>query len=182
MHNGRAAKSAFEFGGSHFEPVGASHVSTLGTSPSADIRASLYELDARWRFGRRGHLALSFGEAFQRDDASVFDRDLLWFSVEPLLYITDELYLVARYSQIGTGDDNAGYHFDGKTISEGNSAFGYDASRFQRIALGLGWRPNPRSLWKLEIGQDRFSLIDGSSVDVENNHRRFFGIQWTSKF
>jgi hypothetical protein len=82
MRNGRAAKSAFEFGGSHFQPVGASHPSTLGLSPSSLVDALLYEVDAKLSCDNGAYIAMSFGQAFQDDNVNAFDRKFLWYSLQ----------------------------------------------------------------------------------------------------
>ncbi len=179
MYNGKASKSAIEFGGSHFQPVGASHQSSAGISTSQQINSAMIEFDAKYSFHTadfNGYLAASLGGASQDDNDSSFDRDLLWFSVEPFISYQNTWYAVARYSEIGTYDNMEGYHFDGKTFAGGNSTFGYDTMRFRRLAFGLGWMPNPRVRAKLEIGQDWFHLIDTSTLSAKNN-RKFIGAE-----
>ena len=185
MKNGKAAKSAMEFGGSHFQPVGASHASSTGSSPNDKVDATLYELDAKYSIGQsgtKGYVALFYGRAFQDDDDPSFDRDLTWFSIEPLYNITSKIYAVMRYSEIGTYDADKGYHFDGKTTAGGNSTFGYDTKRFRRFALGVGWKPNPRTMVKIEAGRDWFDLIDSSLSTPGNDGRNLFGIELALRF
>lgn len=180
MANGDASKSAIEFGGSHFRPVGAAHQSSLGTSSSTEVNANLIEINARYDFAYSLHgpaLALSFGAADTEDNNPTFDRDFRWFSVEPSFRFRPNWYTTVRYSEIGTYDNTAGYHFDGKTFAGGNAAFGYDAKRFQRLALGIGWTPNPRVRAKLEIAKDRFELVDGSPAPANNSDRLFSGLE-----
>ncbi len=177
MRNGNAAKSAIEFGGSHFEPVGASHVSTLGESPSDFVSGALYQADARLKLSRiNGYASLSYGGAQQDDDAGVFERDFRWFSIEVLGHLSAKWYSVVRYSEIGTYDDDEGYHFDGKIYAAGNSSFGYDTRRFRRVAVGLGYEPNPRVRVKFEIGRDDFELIDASPL-TGTDDRGFVGAE-----
>lgn len=183
MKNGDAGKSAFEFGGSHFQPIGASHQSTLAASPSEKVDATLLQLDLKYSFlsshtqHELGYLALSFGVAEQQDSAPGFDRDIRWFSIEPLYHLTPKTYLIARYSEIGTYDDDKGFHFDGKIFADGNNAFGYDTKRFRRLGIGVGWMPAPRIRAKLEVGRDRFELIDASPLSTNNNDRKFVGAE-----
>ncbi|MEE9166787.1 MAG: hypothetical protein V3U24_04900 [Candidatus Neomarinimicrobiota bacterium] len=180
MKNGKAAKSAIEFGGSHFQPVGISDTSSVGTSPSDKVDAILYELDANYRFGNlgdKGHIAVSYGKAFQDDHDPIFDRNFGWFSAEPLYKVTEKIYAVMRYSEIGTYNSKNGYHFDGKITAGGNKAFGYDTKRFRRLSLGLGWKPNPRVIVKVEVGRDWFDLIDSSSFDPDIDDRSLFGAE-----
>ncbi len=179
MKNGDAGESAFEFAGSHFVPVGsgAGQPSTLGDSPSTKVDATLFELDARWRLLEQGSLDLSFGRAQVDDPVDAFDRDLTWFAVQPRWDFSSAFYAVARWSEIGTYDDDEGYHFDGKTLADGNAAFGFDARRLQRISVGVGWRPNPHTQVKLEVGRDRFEVIDASPLQPSADDRVFIGMQ-----
>lgn len=185
MTNGAVSKSAIEFGGSHFRPVGAAHQSTLGTSPSSEVDADLMELNAKYSFnfaGNDAYLALSFGSARSDDSDSLFDRDFRWFSIEPFLQFKQNWYMILRYSEIGTYDGDSGHHFDGKTFAGGNAAFGWDTRRFQRMSLGFGWTPNPHVRTKLEIAQDRFELIDASALDPDNKNRGFAGFEVAVRF
>lgn len=184
MSNGDSAKSALEFGGSHFQAVGDGGPSTNGSSGSSTVDSWLFEVDAKYSFGEalsQGHLWLSYGKAWADDDDSEFDRDFQWFTIEPVWSLTDSVYLAMRYSEIGTYDDDEGYHFDGKTTAGGNT-LGYDVRRFQRTSLGLGWWINPRLNLKVEWGQDSFDLIDGSLVDNNNSERDVFGFELTAGF
>ena len=184
MKNGTAAKSALEFGGSHFQPVGVSHPSSLGSSPHGKVDSVLFELDAKYHFGAyldRGYLALAYGRAFVDDDASSFDRDFQWFMLEPLFSLTDQIYVVGRYSEIGTYDNNEGYHFDGKTTAGGN-ALGYDSRRLQRLSLGMGWWYTPSINIKFEYSRDRFDLINGSLMSADNKNRNLFAIEMVADF
>ncbi len=185
MKNGDAAKSAVEFGGSHFQPVGASHDSAVGDSPSTVVDGMLYELYGKYSFNlldRKAYIALSAGGASQEDEASAYDRSWRWFSIEPLYNVTNTLYTVLRYSQIGTYDDQEGYHFDGKIFAGGNSAFGYDTEKFSRLGLGIGYLPNPRTRIKLEYAKDHFELIDASLIQTNNDDRDFLGVEIAVRF
>lgn len=186
MTNGDASKSAIEFGGSHFQPLGASHTSTLGNSPSTEVGAGLLEFNARYQLlsshpSKSAYVSVSLGGAKQDDVGSAFDRSFSWFSLEPRLDFNDRWYGVVRYSEIGTYDSDEGYHFDGKTFAGGNNAFGYDTKRFQRVGIGLGWTPNPNIRAKLEIGKDRFDLVDGSPL-ADGGNRGFIGFEIAAGF
>ena len=165
MRNGKAGKSAVEFGGSHFEPVGASHLSSVGTSASDQVDGVLFQVDARYDFsGDRGYVSAFAGTARQDDDDGQFDRDFNWFGVEAYRRLSDRWYAVGRYSEIGTYDSEEGYHFDGKIYAGGNAQFGYDTERFRRLGVGAGFQPNPRVTIKFEVGRDWFDLIDTSTA------------------
>ena len=185
MLNGDNTKSAFEFGGSHFQPVGASHFSSVGASASQEVDSNLFQVDARhdFRIGtREGYLAASAGVAEQDDDQREFDRSIRWFSIEPYLQLSPNWYTVLRYSEIGNYNSREGYHFDGKVIAGGNGAFGYDTRRFQRLGVGLGWTPNPRVRGKIEIGKDRFELIDATVLPFGSDSRSFVGMEFAVGF
>lgn len=182
MHNGANSKSAIEFGGSHFQPV---LDSSVGSSVSQQVDSDLFEINTKYHFrvsDMRAYVSLSAGLANQDDDDSLFDRDFHWFLVEPFLQINNKWYTVLRYSEIGTYDEDEGYHFDGKTFAGGNGAFGFDTERFRRLGIGLGWRPNPHIVTKLEVGKDWFDVIETSPLLTNNNDRKFIGLEMAVKF
>lgn len=184
MRNGAAGKSAIEFGGSHFQPVGASHTSALGASGSTRVDALLYEIDGKLHFrtgGRRAYISGSFGQAFQDDAEDVFDRDLRWHSIEALATAPRGVYAAARFSEIGTYDALRGFHFDGKPTAGGNGQLGYDVMRFRRVSLGVGWDPNPQVRIKVEVGQDDFDLIQAAAPDPSEG-RVLFGLGLTMRY
>lgn len=181
MYNGDGKKSAVEFGGSHFQPV---TDSAVGSSTSAEVNSDMWELNLKYQFSlgdMPGYVALTGGWANQDDADSNFDRDFSWFSVEPFLQVTNRFYGVVRYSEIGTFDDDEGFHFDGKTFAGGNSAYGFDTKRFRRLGVGIGWQPNPRTRAKLEIGRDWFDLIDASNINKDDD-RNFVGLEMAVGF
>lgn len=186
MNNGMSGKSAMEFGGSHFEPLGVGHKSSVGYTSSQRIGAFLYEIDAKYGQGelpRHGYYVQgSFGKAFLKDPNESFSREWSWVSLEPFFRITQKSYLVARYSEIGTYNAEEGYLFDGKTTAGGEEAFGYDTKRFRRLSLGAGWRPNPHVIMKMEVGQDWYDLIDASPFIPQNNKRKLVGFEVVAIF
>ena len=185
MNNGDSSLSAMQFGGSFGQPVGAWHDSTLGDSTSETVSLELAGADLKYQFGGdgyQGYVTASVGMAKLDDSDPLFSRDFRWFAVEPYVQFNNGIYLVARYSEIGTYDDDEGYHFAGKTFAGGNESFGYDTKRFRRLGLGLGWRPNPRVRAKLELGKDWFELIDASLIDTQNENRNFLGLEIAVRF
>jgi len=181
MSNGATPATALDFGGSNLQPVGTDATSSAGVSPSTEIRAQLYELDARLRFGQPASLLLAFGQGQVDDALDSFDRSLTWFTVEPRYDFSGSVYADLRLSEIGTYDDAEGYRFDGKIIAEGNTTFGYDTKRFQRVSLGVGWRINPHALLKFEVGHDEFWLIS-SSPTANDDNRTYAGSQLVLSF
>jgi hypothetical protein len=155
------------------QPVPTSRVngeSTVGTSPSTTVNATLYELYAKTDLG-----SIDYG-------ANAFDRDLTWFMIQPLYKITRDIHAVARYSEIGTYDDEEGYHFDGEFLAGGNAAYGYDAKRLSRFSLGINWRINPRTRIKLEVGRDRYYVIDASPFDPAGDNRSHAALEVAVSF
>lgn len=181
MSNGDSSASGMTFAGSLFTPVGGfGHQSTLGVSPSKEISSDLYQVDARLDislFDIDSYISLSIGTAEVDDDVSEFDRDFHWLTVEPYLQLNQNWYTLLRYSEIGTYDRHEGYRFDGKTFAGGSKAFGFDTRRLRRLALGLGWTPNPNVRAKLEVAKDWFDLIDQSLLSTNNSDRLFAGFE-----
>lgn len=186
MSNGDTSVSAMQFAGSFLQPIGGfGHQSALGFSPSSEIAASLAEVDAKYEFSLSAYdayLSLSLGIADLDDDNSLFDRSFRWLSVEPTVRLNRNWYAILRYSEIGTYESDEGYHFSGKTFAGGNTAFGYDTRRFQRLSLGFGWTPNPNVKAKLEIAKDWFELIDVSPASPNNGNRQFVGFEMAIGF
>lgn len=187
FYNGESSASAWEFGGSHFRPVGAGSLnSALGSSGSGTVDAYSYEVDAKYNFGEDRYLKAQFGHAFVDDDNERFDREIYYFQVEPKWNLGPRFdhkwYLVGRLSAVGTFHDEEGYAFDGKPFAGGNSAFGYDTKALYRYAFGLGYWPNPRTLIKAEYSRDDFRLIDGTRKDGGSDGRDFAGIITAVKF
>ncbi|MCH7763355.1 MAG: hypothetical protein IIB95_06385 [Candidatus Marinimicrobia bacterium] len=185
MTNGWANKSAIEFGESHIEPVGLHYFSTNGKSPNDKVKSNLLEIDVKYRLGnleKWGHVSATFGSAQLIDQNPEFSRDWTWFSIEPLIKINNNIYGIFRLSEIGTYNNRKGYHFDGKTTAGGNEAFGYDTRRFRRVSMGAGWKPNPRLLLKVELGQDWFYLINNSPFKTNNNQRGLIGFEMVASF
>lgn len=182
MDNGRTSVSAMQFSGSFMQPIGGfGQPSTAGVSPSTEIDATLAEFDAKYHFSifssHDAYVWFALGAADIDDEDSSFSRNFRWFTIEPYVAINERWYGIIRYSEIGTYDDDEGYHFDGKIYAGGNAAFGYDTKRLKRFAIGLGWTPNPRVRGKLEISKDKFDLIDASVLPNESSGRTFVGLE-----
>lgn len=182
MKNGATSASALILGGSLFQPVGVWGESALGQSPSKMVDALLYEGYAKVRASRKLDFEFSYGRAFVNDEERAFDRDLTWFMVQPRFHLRHDLWVVARYSEIGTYDSNAGYHFGGEFLAGGNEAFGYDAKRLQRFSAGAGWRMNPRAAIKMEVGRDRYEVIDASPFVPGDDDRNFSALEVVVSF
>ena len=176
MLQGATSSSALVFGGSAIDPVGSTGSSSAGTSPSSKVEGTLGEIGAKLLFSPQASLGLTVGEAAVDDSVDAFDRNFRWMRFEPRYDISPSLFAVLRYSEIGTYDSDEGYHFDGLGIADAGTTFGYDVRRFQRIAGGIGWKSNPHTLVKAEIGRDRFWVIDGSPTDPDAGDRTYFAV------
>ncbi len=182
MYTGDSPESSLFFTGGPIVPVGTSFPSSLGSSPSQKVSSLLYGFDARYDISGRGSLTLSFGQAFIDDDVDAFDRDFLWFTVEPAYHIFDRVEAIFRWSEIGTYDSDEGYRFEGQPFAGGSEDFGYDTKRFRRISGGLRWKVTPNVILKAEVGMDRFWLIDASSFNADDNRRGFGGLEVVLSF
>lgn len=186
MREGDTSKGAFEFGGSHLRPIDSTAgLSTLGHTTSFEVDGLLGGINAKYSFEVMSHdayIALAGGAAQQNDQDDSFDRSFRWFSIEPYVNFNNNWYGVARYSEIGTYDSNEGYAFSGKTFTDGTASFGFDTERLRRLALGIGWTPNPRMRAKIEVGKDWFDLIDASPLATNNGDRLFLGLEAAVKF
>lgn len=172
MWNGDTPMSALYMGKTCFQPVGArvhgqNVPSALDASPSETVDVALLQGDATVTGPGGAALWLSLGRGTLDDAVDAHDRPLGWFAAQlrvglPLAHT----YAVARYSEFGTYDDEKGYLVGGGFLSDGRSAFGYDVRRMRRASAGVGWRPNPNTVLKIELGQDRFNVIEASPLDA----------------
>ncbi len=178
---GDTEESAFRLSGSTLTPVGADGASSAGTSPSDEVNVLCWQVDVRIAEERRSSVALQFARGRVDDDEDAFDRELTWFLVMPEIRVTESVHLVARYSAIGTFDDDEGYRFEGKHVADAE-VLGYDTSSLRRLSGGVFWSLNPNLAVKFEVGQDRLELIDGSTLDANNDERFFFGVEVVGSF
>jgi hypothetical protein len=183
FRNGKTSRSAWQFGGTFLEPVGArGQVSSAGASPSSRIEAAAYELNASWRLGEGRSVRAQFGRTFVKDAVEEFDRDITYFQLEPRWRLGPRWTLAGRFSAVGTFDRKKGYAFEGKPFAGGEDAFGFDTKALYRWAVGLGFWPNPRTVLKLESSIDDFQVIDQSLLDDGDERRSFFGLLVATKF
>lgn len=180
--NPQAAVSAFQFGGSYIYPVGWMMPSTLGASSAATVESQFVQADLVWKPFEGAELSSFAGIGRVEDRDETFSRVLEWLMIQPLVHITDDVYLALRYSTIRTRDEGEGFGLDGKFVSQGKKDFGYDAQSLNRFSAGIGWRANPHTLVKFEVGRDRYSLIEGSPFLADNDERDFIGLQVALSF
>ncbi len=183
LRTGTTGSSAFKFGGGTLQAVGrGGGTSSRGISPSIKVDSYLYEFGARYALSKNGYVDAAFGQAFVNDPSPNFDRAISYFYVEPLYHLTSRLYVVSRFSGIGTFDDAKGYRFNGAPFAGGTSDFGFDTKSLLRWAIGLGYRPNPRTLVKLEYSMDDFQVIKSSTLDDTDEDRQLLGALMVVEF
>ncbi len=178
LNSGETGLSAIWLANSTIQAVGtgfARPTSSLGVSPSSTVDSTLYQLDSKIDLTSAFGLELSYGMA-KIDDIEPFDRDLSWYSVQPKYQFSPNLWLVARYSTIKTDDNNEGYNFSAGFLSDGsfaNGPYGFDANRFTREAIALGWRANTNLILKVEVGSDEYEVINVSGFDPSADDRNY---------
>jgi uncharacterized coiled-coil protein SlyX len=123
--------------------------------------ASLYELDAIWRW-KEGHFQATGGGAHFDDDSTVADnsRNLSFHSFEVMQQLTGKLYGAARYSKIKTSEGyplvglgNAGTYF--------YNPFGPRTTDLERFSAGVGYQFDLPLVWKLEYSWESGHLLSG---------------------
>ena len=181
FRNGESPQAALRLGGSQIVPVGTGNFpSTAGSSGSGTVDTMAYEFDAKYLVGEDRYLKSQFGHLWIDDDNDIFDRDIYYFQLEPKWNLgprfENKWYLVGRLSAISTFNDKKGYLFDGHPFAQGDTAFGYDTKALYRYALGIGYKPNPRTLIKSEYSLDDFRLINNSAKEGGTQGREFYGI------
>lgn len=162
LHIRETGRSAVCFSGIWLTPVGVDAPSTLGTSPSAGVRADLGVLDVRFEPGDRFRLRVSLGHGRLDDEVDAFDRDFTWFVLEPAWSPSPRWEVVGRWSEVGTYDDQEGLRFEGRPHANASADVGHDLTRLRRLSLGVRFDVTPALAAKLEVGIDHLDVIDVS--------------------
>jgi hypothetical protein len=156
------------------------NVVPVSGSPSAMVAFQAWEADAKISLdpvqvrGNIGQLYLN--------DVDPYSRTLTYYYGEAKVNITRDLYLVGRYSAIGTFDANKGYAFGGD-YDEGPS-FNFDLKSMTRYGLGAGYWIGADTVLKAELDQDTLTLIDPAvGVDPDPGTDRYtFATEVAVKF
>ena len=149
MDSGRHASSALLLNDVNLQPVGG--------SPSAMVAYQAWQADARLKFGAAVELRGDFGNVFL-NDVDPYSRTLTYYYAEAKVGLTDELYLVGRYSAIGTFDASKGYLLGGDYDNGPN--FGFNLKSITRAGFGIGYWIGSDTLLKVEVDEDSLTLID----------------------
>ena len=147
-----------------------------GAATAFDVE--LAELDAAYRW-KTGHLKGNYGWANYRDNnpAADYSRDMTYYSVEGLQYVTARLFAAARYSAI---DAPGGYPIAG----QGNQGkyfynpFGPLTKDLQRLSVGVGYRFAEPLVWKLEYSWEEGHLVNGTKRDDEDMWSSLLGVRF----
>ena len=67
-------------------------------------------------------------------------------------------------------------------LAGGNDAYGFDAKRLSRLSVGLDWKINPRTDVKIEVGKDRYYVIDESPLDPSDDERNHAALEVAVSF
>jgi hypothetical protein len=147
------------FGGGFFGSLGP-------PATTRTFQASLFELDAAWRW-KEGQLKATAGTARYDDDDTTADnsRRLHYYSLEAVQQVTEKLYGAARYSEVRV---NRGYPL----VGLGGFGEYYFRSppteKLHRLSLGLGYRFGAPLTWKLEYSWENGRLINGGHRSGED--------------
>lgn len=124
--------------------------------------ASLYELDAIWRW-KEGRFTATAGKAYFDDDSTQADnsRQFTFYSLEAVQQLTGKLYGAARFSRLSApagyplvGLGNAGAYF--------YNPFAPRTTDLERFSAGLGYRFDLPLVWKLEYSWETGHEVGGA--------------------
>lgn len=128
-----------------------------GASSSADIDADWFEANLKYAYDR-GYVSAARGEGQVNDRIPTFSRDLEWFKSEALYRLSRRWYAAARYSGINVQDNGLqGYQF--RSFETDGADLNFDVNELKRVSVGLGYRANEATTFKLERTEDDIDLI-----------------------
>ena len=138
----------------------------------------LAELDAAYRW-QTGHLKAAHGWVRYDDnnpDAD-FSRDLTYYSLEGMQYLTAKWYAAARYSAI---DAPGGYPLAGHG---GKGRYFYNpfaplTKDLQRLSVGFGYRFAEPMVWKIEYSWEDGHLANGAKRHDEDMFSSLLGVRF----
>jgi hypothetical protein len=163
--------SAAWFGNAFFRTIGPPGAATV-----FDVK--LAEVDAAYRW-KTGHLKANYGWANYEDNNPTADysRDITYYSVEGLQYLTARVFGAARYSAIDAphgyplaGQGNAGKYF--------YNPYGPLTKDLQRLSVGLGYRFSDPFIWKVEYSWENGHLVNGTKRDNEDMFSSLLGVRF----
>lgn len=172
MYTGDVDVSSNWYGGILVAPVNFS---------SPTVSAHMYELAAKYKWDDSSSFWVTWGQVFQDDQNNALDRDIMYWTVEPLYYLCSNIYVVARLSTFGTFDDTEGYATQGWDYGNGQE-YGFGVKSLTRYQIGLGYVIAANIIVKAEYHKDDFDLIEGAAIAGVDEERDFYGAQVVVKF
>jgi len=147
-----------------------------GAATTFDVE--LAELDAAYRW-KTGHLKAAYGWVRYEDNNPTVDssRDMTYYSLEGMQYLTDHLFAAARYSAIDApgGYPIAGQGSAGKYFYNPYAPLTKD---LQRLSLGLGYRFADPVIWKIEYSWEDGHLANGAKRADEDMFSSLLGVRF----
>jgi hypothetical protein len=156
--------------------------------PDMALDLNVGELDVILTSGRWGRLWFAGGMMGIRSHGDPrYDRDLAYGIAEGILRLgplspwLERFYLAARYSTLGTFDDEEGYLIQG--MNEGYE-LGYNVDRVGITSVGLGMHLNQYITLKSEYSWYDFDVVEGvpGSLRSLGQAQNYFGIGATVGF
>lgn len=175
------AKSNFGyFSGEAIQPMGAASNITSSVAFEEDVKMT-FALTELW--ANFGYMHVSDGNGHQDD------RYIKWYTGQVVQYapnMAKKLYVVGRYSAIGTFNNNLGSVFEGTIDSPATQSattpgtlpytYGFNQVNLIRYSLGVGYWFAPNILGKMEYSWEHSDLVAGfvPSAGQANNQRNFW--------
>ena len=190
----RPGISAMFFGGRAVVPFGSrtdvenyQDGMEIDDDPNLVFNVNSWEIDSIVSSADWGRLWFAYGQVdINSEGESTYDRDLHYWIVEGIVELgmlgmrLDKLYLVTRYSAIGTFDSDEGYSLG--AFNEGEN-LGFNTESVEVISVGIGLRIHENVKLKLEYAWYDFALVDGAgSLNDRADDRNLLGIGMSAKF
>ncbi len=146
-------------------------IGAIGSGNATKFKANVVEGDVVIRLPH-GYLRAFGGYLHYDDNDPVVNnqRDVYYYTVEPVYDLTRKLYAAARFSQV--------FAPEGFRILGNGTAFAPMTDAIWQLSLGLGYRFSPQLVLKAEYTFTRGQELDGSQRDQED----FFGAAAAFKF
>lgn len=160
IKDGEYDESALTFNGNPLTPLGATSLAS-GPSTSSTVAFEAGEGDLVLKLGRRFRLRGDYGMVSVADRAP-YDRTFSYYYGEAKFDLTRTVYLVGRYSAIGTFDPKKGYEFGGDY--DNATDFNDDVESLTRAGGAIGWNILDNLVWKVEGDNDTVQLIDAARL------------------
>ena len=148
----RDGMSAIWFGGGLFQ--------SIGSASAEHFNVDLIQADVNFEW-QDGYLRGTMGQADYSDTDGFADnsRDMEYYSLEAVQFLTPELHAALR---IGNIDTNGGYPIPGNGDKDAFFFNGRQTDSLERISFGLGYWPAENVVTKVEYTLEKGEMPDGS--------------------